>query len=459
MKPGLHALVCIRCGAPLDPKDADVGSVVRCEHCDQPHLWVAPDKVEAEPAPPPPLNAAPARRAPSKAPILLLAVGALAVLLMVGGAVSFLFIRGTARPAGSDGLLVPSDAPLVRGDQVEMVLRSPRSVQTCPVDIVDFAPDGRPVGVPCNGSEPTPIGRELLELRTYRYEEPQQLDVVLVKTASGWQRAMVEAPEGGGKYRLKSLVPGGESFSAAKEALARVQGRTFGELRGPLPPSAPLAEGDVLWHRKGTVLHAGRVDEVGEGGVVLAPGYVRDGKFAPSPGSSDTVPKTSLLAPIVRMPDALERGSNVLARSGSAWQRHEVDADLGHLVRLKDGSGKLVELPKQELFLVRVPGAPPASSLAELGGSTAPNFHKAITPALRRCFQQALQKDPKANGKISLELNVGAQGQVVKAKATQTGALPASMLSCAEDAAKKAKLEPPDGGAAIVRMSATFVSQ
>ena len=86
MKPGLHPLICIRCGAPLDPKDADVGSVVRCDHCQQPHLWVAPDKVEADPAPPPTFDASPARpKAASKAPLLIGAVGGLVLLGVMAG--------------------------------------------------------------------------------------------------------------------------------------------------------------------------------------------------------------------------------------------------------------------------------------------------------------------------------------------------------------------------------------
>ncbi len=76
---------------------------------------------------------------------------------------------------------------------------------------------------------------------------------------------------------------------------------------------------------------------------------------------------------------------------------------------------------------------------------------------LKQCYLVGLRADPKAAGKVVLDLHVGASGEVAKATLHEmTGALPASVGACLVHRVADAKFQAPVGGSAKLRVPITF---
>lgn len=434
MLPGLHALSCSRCGAPLDPGDSVLGAVVRCKHCQQPHLWVAPDRVEAQGAPP-------ALPGPSSGPrvVLVLALAVMAVVL-VGGAVATFLLRGKPRQL-SDERKIPADAPLVIGDRVEMAIQTKSSFQSCSFDVLGHEADGRVLGVPCGGTNLAPVSRELLRAEAYVAAEPG--GVALHMGPAGWVRAEIIGPEPNDQLRLLPLGEGKSESVVPKAQVFTVQrSASVGLTQAPLPAAAPLEVGDLILRRDGALLEEGKLLTLGDA-VSFERGSAYDGRFESFRESPKTASRLALLARVVTAGTKLEPGQVVLAPSGSAWQRLTVVVEDPHyLLRARGADGKEQRVVKQGLYLIRVPDkAPPAAPAATPQSNVAP-----LTRGFRKCFEQALAKNPKAEGKVQVTVLVGAKGEITQAEVTPSGDLPPSVAACMKSHALATKLPAPEGG-------------
>lgn len=351
--PGLHPLQCSRCGAPLDPTDRTKGSVVTCDHCKQPHLWVAPNVVEPHHAP-----AAPAaRRTSGSGKGLLVAGVALAVALVVAGVGAALFVGSKGRSAQT--VRVGADMPLAIGDVIHQQIGN----DGCEVDVVGLLPDGR-VQAAC-GETVAPRSRDLLEVDAagaFAYAPLDTGDVVLARTAAGWARRIVVSAEPGKQVRVRAATEpatGGTVVPVA--AVVRVRRRSTGATTFyvPLPERAPLEVGDLVWLRAGTMLQRARVEALDGANVEVRTGYARssgDGRFdafEPSQQPPAKRSRASLLADGVRAPQVLHPGSVVLVADGASWTRRIVAADDGDAVELTSPDGKTDAHAKENMVLVR----------------------------------------------------------------------------------------------------------
>jgi hypothetical protein len=347
--PGLHPLQCSRCGAPLDPTYTAKGSVVTCEHCKQPHLWIAPNVVEPQRAP-----AAPQPRRSAKA--VAVAGVAIAVALVLAGIGAALFAASKGRSAPT--VRVSADMPLAIGDSIHQQIDD----TGCEVDVVGLLPDGR-VQAAC-GDTVAPRSRDLLQLDAagaFAYAPLDPGDVVLVRTEPGWVRRIVVSAEPDHQVRVRAAAEpttGGTVVPGA--AVARVRRRTAGAtFYVPLPDHAPLEPGDLVWFRDGSMLQRARVEELDGADVQVRPGYARssgDGRFdafEPSAQPAVTRSRASLLADGVRAPQALPPKSVVLVFDGTSWSRRTVAVDDGDAVELTRPDGKLEAHAKEDMVLVR----------------------------------------------------------------------------------------------------------
>lgn len=76
---------------------------------------------------------------------------------------------------------------------------------------------------------------------------------------------------------------------------------------------------------------------------------------------------------------------------------------------------------------------------------------------LKQCYLVGLRADPKAAGKVVLDLQVGASGEVAKATLHEvTGTLPASVGACLVHRVADAKFRAPAGGSAKLRVPIRF---
>ncbi|MBK7582001.1 MAG: AgmX/PglI C-terminal domain-containing protein [Myxococcales bacterium] len=451
MQPGLHALNCVRCGAPLDPGDSILGAVVRCGHCAQAHLWVAPDRVEAQGGVTP-RQVRPVSRAP-----LVLGAALLVVLMSVGVGAALLVSRSPARSAAERRL--PQDAPVVIGDQLEMSVVTARSSQSCSFTVLGVEADGRVLGVPCNGTAPAPVSRELLGSESYRSADPGS--IALVRGAGGWVRAEVLGPEPGERVRLRAL---GETETESVVTVAEVfvvQRAGPGLIvQAPLPAAAPLEVGDLITRRDGAMLEEGRVTSVGEA-VSYEHGSAYDGTFEKFAGEPKTVARGMLLARVVTAGSTLQPGDVVLGPDGTGWKRFRVELEEpNHMLKVSD-AGQAARIVKQGLFLIRVGDKLPAVAALPATAAPArlPGKLAMLNARFRRCYNDALAKDPKAEGKVVMTVEIGAKGEVTGVDAKPTGNLPPSVVKCMTAHVKAIELEPPLGGKATYVIPVVFQVQ
>ncbi len=441
MEPGLHALACTRCGAPLDPGSATVGSVVRCRHCAQPHLWVAPGRVEAQT----PRPRSPTASSPFPAVIFV----ALLLLALGAGAGFFLMLRRA--PAARDEPHLAPDAPLVIGDHIEMAVGSKNSWQSCSFDVMGLEADGRVLGIPCGGSTPAPIDRKNLRPESFQARDPG--NIALMPGPGGWVRAEIIAPEPNDQLRVLPLGENTQERLIPKAEAMVVQRSGVGSfLVAPLPENAALEVGDVVSLREGVMVEEGKLLALGDT-VRLERGSAYDGEFKSFHGQPKTASKKMLLARVVTVGTLLKTGDVLLGTGADASIRYEfVASEPHHLLRVTTRGGGERKIVKQGLYLVRVGERPAPVQVPDLR----PPGIAALTPAFRGCYQSALATNPKAGGRVEVKLSVGAKGQITRVDVKSEGDLPASVANCVKDKAKGAKLDPPDGGGAVYVIPIVF---
>lgn len=101
-----------------------------------------------------------------------------------------------------------------------------------------------------------------------------------------------------------------------------------------------------------------------------------------------------------------------------------------------------------------------ASALAQ--GSSATDASRVVArmrAGFRACYHRGLAASPALSGKISLNIVVGPEGQVLSVQASPSGNLPKSMVECVQSRAKAARFAPPDGGRAVIEVPVSFVKQ
>jgi hypothetical protein len=82
-----------------------------------------------------------------------------------------------------------------------------------------------------------------------------------------------------------------------------------------------------------------------------------------------------------------------------------------------------------------------------------------MRPSFHICYNQGLISNPDASGKISLKIQVGADGGVTGVAASVSGNLPAEVVECVKRRARSGRFNPPDGGSAVIDVPVTFVKQ
>ncbi|MEZ4225872.1 MAG: AgmX/PglI C-terminal domain-containing protein [Polyangiaceae bacterium] len=80
---------------------------------------------------------------------------------------------------------------------------------------------------------------------------------------------------------------------------------------------------------------------------------------------------------------------------------------------------------------------------------------RGLNPALRRCFDDELARNPNAEGALQVELKIAADGAVTSVVAQPTGKLGPSVRSCVVQVYEKAKF-PPAEGPTTVRIPVRF---
>lgn len=419
--------------------------MVRCGHCKQAHLWVAPDRVEAQGPPPA------ARRAGGGASPMLVVAAAAAGVLIVAGVGAAMLLRVKPRLAAEDRSL-PPDAPLVLGDRLEMAVQTKSSFQSCSFDVLGLEADGRVLGVPCGGTTPAPVSRALLRSESYQSADPGS--IALYRGPSGWVRAEVIGPEPGDQVRLRALGEAGAESVAPKSQVFGVQRGGFPAfVQAPLPAAAPLEVGDLILRRDGAMLEEGKLLAVGDA-VRYERGSAHDGRFEAFKEEPKTASRQMLLGRVVSAGTKLEPGNVVLAPAGTSWQRLSVVVEEPHyLLKVRAAGGSEQSIMKQGLFLIRVADKAPPEPPAAAGSSSS------VAPLMRgfrQCFQEALAKNPKAQGKVEARLEVGPKGDVTKAEMTPSGDLPPSVAPCMKRHALATKLPPPAGGATVMLVPVVF---
>ena len=81
-----------------------------------------------------------------------------------------------------------------------------------------------------------------------------------------------------------------------------------------------------------------------------------------------------------------------------------------------------------------------------------------LNAMFRNCFNRALSVNPDTQGKVVLDLTIGADGQVANVAAQVAGNL-GSAVECIKSTARTAKFDPPASGSSVVRIPVVFVKQ
>jgi hypothetical protein len=73
-----------------------------------------------------------------------------------------------------------------------------------------------------------------------------------------------------------------------------------------------------------------------------------------------------------------------------------------------------------------------------------------MQPAFKKCYDDALKKDPKAAGSTSVVAKVGIDGEVTSASPAQTDGLADDLVTCLVGVVRSSKFDPPVGGSGKV---------
>jgi len=96
---------------------------------------------------------------------------------------------------------------------------------------------------------------------------------------------------------------------------------------------------------------------------------------------------------------------------------------------------------------------------SSVSGGTMGNAARVVAglrAGLRDCYAR---ETSDAAGSIRFTLTVGANGAVSNVSAAPSGALSSGLLTCATTHVSAAKFDPPEGGAASIRIPVTFFIQ
>jgi tetratricopeptide (TPR) repeat protein len=138
-------------------------------------------------------------------------------------------------------------------------------------------------------------------------------------------------------------------------------------------------------------------------------------------------------------------------RGGGAIRPGAIGGGLTGLSAVGQGSGTAA----------RVAGPKGNASIgsAHVAGGTVSNAARVVAgmrAGFRNCFQRGLAEKPDSEGKIELDIRVGAGGEVAAVTPSPTGCLPPSVISCVVARAHAAQFDPPEGGGAVIGVPVTF---
>jgi TonB family protein len=86
-------------------------------------------------------------------------------------------------------------------------------------------------------------------------------------------------------------------------------------------------------------------------------------------------------------------------------------------------------------------------------------IHDQIWPRVKRCYQAALQVDPKQQGRLVILIKVDASGTVNDASIGANAGLSDAVAACAVDAARAARFPPPGPGGSKIAVPFNLVLQ
>ena len=314
MTPGLHELECKQCGAPIHPPETS--GVVACKHCQQPHMWVAPN----ERAPQgtlelknPPLVEAQPRR-PNRmlwiVPLLTIAA------IMAAGVVAYVLVR-TQKPSAE--LKVTSAMPLRIGDTVVYYYEKNSSCTTH----IEALINNDTVRLTCQGG-PEDVKRNVLRLQNSEFFKPKSGSVVLARDDehSPWRRLIVVGTEPDGSLKTQALAGSSEKV-VSKSEVAHVRSPSD-ERMVNLPRALKLKRGDVLLFRHGDLIKSGRVADVKNDLITIEPGFLSQSgeSFKKSAEAIVNVDLSKIVVPLGSKKPPLANAQVVVERGGNYQRAH-----------------------------------------------------------------------------------------------------------------------------------------
>ena len=93
-------------------------------------------------------------------------------------------------------------------------------------------------------------------------------------------------------------------------------------------------------------------------------------------------------------------------------------------------------------------------------GGTIANAARVLAGArarMRACYQQGLANDPTQEGRMSLTIRVGPNGEVVNVSGSATGSISAQVAQCVQARARSLQFDAPEGGASQITVAFSFV--
>lgn len=192
----------------------------------------------------------------------------------------------------------------------------------------------------------------------------------------------------------------------------------------------------------------------------IAPAPTNSALTAPTPLASvaPTAPVTSTVTSVasptgkgVQHPPARDKPGAVAADGGRVWALPVV-------------AGTPLAAPAPAMVQAVVAPKKDGKRNASVGGSSvsggtmgnAARVVAGLRAGLRDCYKR---ETSDAVGSIRFTLTVGANGAVSNVSAAPSGELSSGLLACATAHVRGAKFDPPEGGAASIRIPVTFTIQ
>jgi hypothetical protein len=113
-----------------------------------------------------------------------------------------------------------------------------------------------------------------------------------------------------------------------------------------------------------------------------------------------------------------------------------------------------VEEPPEE----EAPVGEPADSGAALDARSAQQVIRSLSPAFRKCFNDALAEDPNSDGRLNVKVRIAPTGDVSSVETTQSGHLSPAVGNCVAAKVRGAKF-PASGAPTSLDFPVTFVAQ